>query len=143
MSTKSLYKLHFLSTSFKQKVFHPPTFSNFQPNTQEGKLYLFSIYLLIFYPLTFPLLLPNRSLVNKPIIQYFYNILYKWFDSQFLHLNYLTSIFLPSLFICYLLFFSGCESFYFYFIFLQNSKQDVVNFFFTIYKLALIFQIIQ
>ena len=46
----NLYKLHFPSFPFSlqpnKRVFHPPTFSPFQPNTQEGKLNIF--YLLTF-----------------------------------------------------------------------------------------------
>ena len=38
----NLHKLHFPSSPFSlqpnKKVFHPPTFSPLQPNTQEGKL---------------------------------------------------------------------------------------------------------
>ena len=47
----NLYKLHFPSFPFSlqpnKRVFHPPTFSPLQLNTQEGKLN-------IFHPLTFP-----------------------------------------------------------------------------------------
>ena len=41
----NLYKLYFPSFSFSlqpnKRVFHPPTFSSLQPNTQEGKLKIF------------------------------------------------------------------------------------------------------
>ena len=61
----NLYKLHFSSFSFSlqpnKRVFHPPTFSPLQPNTQEGKLNILHPPT-IFYPLTFPLLQPNRAL---------------------------------------------------------------------------------
>ena len=61
----NLYKLHFPSSYIflqpNKRVFHPPTFSLLQPNTQEGKLNILHPPT-IFYPLTFPLLQPNRAL---------------------------------------------------------------------------------
>ena len=63
----NLYKLYFLSSLFSlqsnKKVFHPPTFTPLQPNTQgKTKSFLsshFSILPLIFHPQTFPFLKPN------------------------------------------------------------------------------------
>ena len=58
----NLYKLYFSSFHFSlqpnKRVFHPPTFSPLQPNTQEGKLNIFHPPT-IFHPLSFPLLHPN------------------------------------------------------------------------------------
>ena len=58
----NLYKLYFSSFHFSlqpnKRVFHPPTFSPLQPNTQERKLNIFHPPT-IFHPLSFPLLHPN------------------------------------------------------------------------------------
>ena len=56
----NLYKLYFPSFPFSlqpnKRVFHPLTFPPFQLNTQEGKLN-------IFHPPTFTDLQPNKALV--------------------------------------------------------------------------------
>ena len=61
----NLYKLHFSSFHFSlqpnKRVFHPPTFSPLQPNTQKGKLNIFHP-LTIFHPPTFLLFQINGAL---------------------------------------------------------------------------------
>ena len=66
----NLYKFHFLSSHFSfqpnKRVFHPPNFPSFQPNTHEEKLNIFHPST-IFHHSTFPLLQPNGPLVERHI----------------------------------------------------------------------------